>query len=406
MEILKAPYTEPVLYFINSLFDLKLGNYPTKKIKKSSSQLELLFPAAVEPHDLICSKLNIDNNFYSYLEQNKISHGRLTQKKDLKKVGNLVNWGWDCDAKSLSKELNAMCLYPSVDTVRNVNSRRLCFEFNEKTNTGVESSNYCSSQNELFKALDKFGGRHIVIKPDFGNAGYGFIQSDNGQLLKDDLNKVTNLFRQGVGVIVEPWLKRIADLSSGFILSQKGDVLTTWHHQTLCNQRGTYFANFVTPQDSLVIRHKKDLEIIIFQMAKFLYKQNYFGPVGFDSFIYIDSNGHEKIAAAIEINARLNAGMIARSVLNKTADKKPAIYRFISKKRHKLIDSYDSLKNILGDIAYNPDNKMGVLLVSPSKVDFGYGEIRTARCAFSISAETNEDVFRLDKELRKRIATS
>lgn len=403
MSLLNLPFNGAHTFFIDPLFDLRLGNYNTDNLIKGASQIALLFPAATERSDSIISNINIKSDFYEYLSENVGDCGRLIEMKLINKDDNFLFWGWDKYSSKFTKEKLLSTSYPDYEVVAKVNSRNFCFNFNQITKTGIPDSNYCRNINELNLVIKKYRDKSIVVKPDYGNAGYGFIRLTDGVLTKEYSTTLNDLFDKGNGVVVEEWLERTADISSGFILSNKGKVLKRWHHQTLCNSVGTYFANYVLNDDPLIKKYIAKLEQIIDSMAKELHHVGYYGPVGFDSFEYKTADGDIRFAPAIEINARMNVGMIARSILDKVSDNKPSFFRFISKKRHKLPGNYEDLKNILGDLKYDKDRKNGVILITPLRVDYGDGPVRTARSAFTVTAETDEELWAMDDELRRRL---
>lgn len=403
MSILKAPFSGPQTYSIDPLFDLKLAKYNIENLIKSASQLSLLFPAAITNVDSVISEINVEEDFFNYLKKNIGSYGKLISSNSIDQNQSVRFWGWDESSFLFAKRHKLKYSYPIKSTVAKVNSREFCNNFNQISKTGVPQSTYCNSFSDLNSVIEANNSKNIVIKPDFGNAGYGFMRSDEGIILEEDKIMIQQLFKKGHGVIVEPWLRRISDISSGFILSEQGDILTKWHHQTLCNHAGTYFANYIIKDDPVIQRYYKILESTILKMAEVLYNEGYFGPVGFDSFEYEKESGVVDFACAIEINARLNVGMIARSILDKVSDNKPSFFRFVSKKRHKLPGNYKEFENLLGDLNYNKETHKGVILITPLRVDYGNGPVRTTRSAFTVTADSVEELWNMDEELRKRL---
>lgn len=403
MSILKIPFKGAQTFYIDPLFDIRLGHYNTENLTKGASLVSLLFPAATESNDSIISSVSVDSKFYNYLSENIGDCGKLINEEQINPDQNILFWGWDEFSSDFADKNHLRFSYPSVDIISKVNCREFCFLFNKKTQTGIPESNYCTNNKELESVLINYQGKSIVIKPDYGSAGYGFIRSTDGVLSKEDRGAINSLFKKKHGIIIEPWLNRMADISSGFILSEKGKILKQWHHQTLCNYAGTFFANYVIKDDPLINKYKSTLEEAISSMAKELHSVGYFGPVGFDSFEYETEGGETKFAPAIEINARMNIGMIARSILNKVSFDKPSFFRFISRKRHKLPDNYKEFKDKLGDLTYDFQKQKGVILITPLRVDYGNGPMRTPRSALTVTADTVEELWAMDEELRLRL---
>lgn len=404
MSILKLPFKTPCIYHIDPLFDLRLGNFDTQALEKGASQLALLFPAAIDSCDAVISDIKINPEFYAYLSENFKEWGKIIPLNSIDNNKEIKFWGWDNLSNNFADENNFNCSYPNIDTVKEANSRKFCHRFNLINKTGIPDSHYCNDFNELTSIIKKSSYNNIVLKPDYGNAGHGFIRLNNGIILKEYEKDIAEHFKKGYGIVIEPWLDRVSDISSGFILSPKGKILESWHHQTLCNHAGTYFANYVYDSDPIIQKYKSTLQLIVNELAKYLHNVGYFGPVGFDSFEYKTDDKNISFASSIEINARMNVGMIARSILSKVSDCKPSLFRFISKKRHKLPDNYKELKEELGDLNYNQNTKTGVILITPLRVDYGFGFVKTARSAFVIVANSPDELWEMDEELRNRLS--
>lgn len=404
MSILKASSNTSQTYFIDPLFDIRLGDYNTEKLKKGASQLALLFPAAIESCDTVISDIKIQSDFYTYLSENFKEYGQLISSNLIDNNKEIKFWGWDSFSNDFASKNGFDFSYPNVEIVKNVNNRKFCQKFNLKHKTGISEAVYCENFDKLDSIIDQYNNKSIVLKPDYGNAGYGFIRLTNGILLNEHRNAISELFKKGSGIVMEPWLERVSDISSGFILSSKGKVLKSWHHQTLCNHAGTYFANYVLNPDPIIDKYIGTLELIVNEMSKELHRAGYFGPVGFDSFEYKTTDGEVKLATPIEINARMNVGMIARSILDKVSDGKPSLFRFISKKRHKLPESYRELEKKLSDLKYNKKTKNGVILITPLRINCGFGTVKTARSAFTVTADSVDGLWEMDEELRRRLS--
>ncbi len=390
------------LFYCNPLFDCSLGNFDVQNLKRAAEEMGTLFTPCIHSGDVLLLKISVPDTFREYYLSHGLDYPRLVIPGEPCASATGVPWGWNADAAALFAQAGAVCVHPDLSVVRKVNSRRFSFALNKKTKTGVPKGRYCDTFSQLIDTLKTWQDFPMVIKPAFGNAGYGFIRKTGPGLSENESRNLDRLFTDGNGVVAEPWYRRTADISSRCAISSAGKVSGVRHHQTLSNQAGTFFGDVLDANDTVIRRWREKLDKAVLCTAEKMFAEGYFGPAGFDSFLWPDNNGTEHLAAIIEINARHPMSSVAYALHDRLAPERVSLFRFIGKKRHTLPDTYGSFLKIPGGDAYNPDTKKGVFLVTPLRVSHGRDTwIQPARSAFFLVEETPEKLLALDEKLRK-----
>ncbi len=398
---------KPSLFYCNPLFDLSLGNYDTAELIPAAAEMGTLFIPCARAGDRILLSISVPDEYWEYLTRHGLECPEPVSIGKQCSGMHGVPWGWNREAYDTLLQAEAHCVHPDLSIVREVNSRKFSLQCNRKTGSGVPGACYCAMKDELMTTLDSWQQFPLVIKPDYGNAGYGFIRKESRQLFESELKQLDTFFVDSCGVIIEPWYTRTTDISSRCTISPQGSVSDIRHHRTLSNRAGTFFADVIDPHDEVIARWRKMLDLAVKNSAIALHGAGYFGPAGFDSFEWVDKKGERRLAPVIEINARHPMSSVAYALHDKLAPDNVSLFRFIGKKRHRLPDTYVELKQILGGDAYNPETKRGILLVTPPRVSHTpQSWIQPARSAFFIAEESSEKLLALDEKLRKVLIKS
>ncbi len=398
---------DPALLYCNPLFDLSLGNYDTAELIPAAAEMGTLFIPCARACDRILLSISVPDEYWEYLTHHGLDCPEPVSIGQKCSGMHGVLWGWNSEARDILLQAEAHCVHPDLSIVREVNSRKFSLQCNRKTGSGVPGACYCATKDELIITLDSWQRFPLVIKPDYGNAGYGFIRKEDRHLLESELKQLDTFFAEGCGVVVEPWYTRTADISSRCTISPQGSVSDIRHHRTLSNLAGTFFADMIDSHDEVIARWREKLDIAIYGSAMELYEAGYFGPAGMDSFEWVDKKGEVRLAPVIEINARHPMSSVAYTLHEMLAPGGVTLFRFIGKKRHRLPDTYVELKQILGDDAYNPETKRGILPVTPLRVSHTpQSWIQPARSSFFISEKSSEKLLAMDEKLRKVLLRS
>ena len=384
------------LFILNPEFDLNLSNRPiADKIKKASKQMSPLLIPALKKYDKIISNYSVDQSFYDYLSKNGINGAAIFSEDSSDIIYRAECWGVDKYVLSTFNSIkNVVVEFPDCKIVKEINSREFAYETGVELNIGVNGSRLITRSEMIKKESSTY-----VIKPLFGNAGSGFIYSDK-ESLENIKDRVASLIESDGAVIVEPWLEKIDDIATLINISKDGKIAILGHHRNISNRAGVFYANYIYGNDPVTIPWKSDLDLMAVNIATAAYKKGYWGYIGIDSITFQDNN-KLSIAMAIDINGRAPISVISYGIKENLGCRKPFLYRFISKRRVQLPDSYEELIIKLGKISYNTKTKRGVIMVTPIFQNVGRSIEKPPRTAWVIIGDDEKDTFDLDKQLRE-----
>ncbi|MBM4251758.1 MAG: ferritin-like domain-containing protein [Deltaproteobacteria bacterium] len=172
--------------------------------------------------------------------------------------------------------------------------------------------------SELVAAMSARGD--VVIKAPLGCSGRHMQRVRSGhQIEGKQLVWAERILKQQGSLVVESWVKRIADYSVQIDVQESGGVVLGIT-RFLTDQRGAYLGHVLGVKhaglDPLAVRayHElgvpETLERIGLSVAEALSQAGYLGPAGIDAFLYEDAAGI-KLRPLVEINARYTMGRIA-----------------------------------------------------------------------------------------------
>ena len=386
------------LFYFNALFDLSISKSTVSAaVKRAADEMSALIIPMGSPEDFCIVKSEFPKDYPLFLEDNGLTLPRLVNVNERFNSGVTAHpWGWDEDAEKIFKTMGVNTFRPDFDIVKKINSRECCHELSLIKKSGVPGSILLSSASDVRDFFENNPTFPLVIKPAHGNSGFGFIRV-NEPPDKTVTDKILQLIKNNI-VIAEPWLNRIMDISSSVDIHADGSLGAIRHYRCFVDSRGTFFGVYLAADDSRLSRHTQFLDGYVKTYAGYIYKSGYFGPVGFDSFVYLKKDGSEALAPVIEINARHVMSDIARSLKSKLAPGKYVFYRLLSGKRARLPDKYSQLKSILEKNLFSANTKIGILPMTPLRNTTDITR-QPYRNAFFISAESERELFELDSFL-------
>ncbi|MBD3314167.1 MAG: hypothetical protein GF344_00130 [Chitinivibrionales bacterium] len=393
----------PRLFYFNADFDFSLAGAVTEAHRRAVAELSALLLPLGSARDRVLMPLECKGEYTHFLADNGIEIARASPVGVNCEGFEGVPWGWDNDAVEVLRRHGARCVGPSVATVRNVNSRLFCYRLCKENNRGVPGARLCYTVDEVRMLLRTSLVPPFVIKPFFGSSGYGFIRKDTREPSENEIRQIQHAVKHG-GVIVEPWLDRILDISSRFVV-KNGRVGSLRHQRMHANRAGAFYGNLLVPDDPVLAPWREQLDQAATLAAEALGREGYFGPAGIDSFVYRENGGDKRLVAMNEINARIPMSAVAHALYGAVPEEYTAYFRFIGRRRHRLPDTYDSLHDLLGTLAFDRTTYTGVLPVTPLRVrrpDESWR--RPSRTAFFVAGDSERTVLSLDEALRKALA--
>ena len=226
---------------------------------------------------------------------------------------------------------------------------------------GLVESVLCESPVEVYDTIQRLratGESAVVLKACFGTAGrnrlvYEFptnarassaraADTDTQLRAAIDAWLARHLERYG-GVIVEPWLQRVADFSAQFTVEDDGRVVVHGLTRLLNDSRGRYvgtLASRIFDELSEAARRRladprRGVIPILQQAARAagaaLASEGFTGPAGIDAFAFV-RRGEIYLRPIVEINPRYTMGRVALEIARRVPAHRAALWLSLNRR--------------------------------------------------------------------------
>jgi hypothetical protein len=388
-------------YFINTDFDISL-----RSGRGEAAADSLTRQAEEMPHHLLLLGLGGDSillnesaarDFVDYLEGMGFSPPAVSVLPEVRREAEFTPFGWNREAEQLRSAYSAPVARPPLEVVRRVNGRRFAasvesigFSDDEVLGvfTSVEEVEECLS----VRPVEEDGW---VAKAEHGNAGLGNRRLRSRILTPADRRTIGRFLEEDTCVLVERWRRRVLDLSSVFEVRPSGRVVDLRIHEVVTTADGAFLGGVFERDSEALAPWVGAISDSVSRVADHLATAGYFGPVCLDSFVW-ESDGQFRLRAVVDINARLSFSISAQRLWRSWGGGNVIYWRLFSARKLRLPQSYPELAEALGERAFDPSTRRGVLLTSPLYSD---GRKRL-RFGVLLAAETRAEVEQLDRWLR------
>lgn len=296
----------------------------------------------------------------------------------------IVPWGWTKKARTFSVDRGIRSdQIPEIAAVKFVNSRSFNANFDvviRQNSTRHSFGQLCHSMDELQRVVRRLqtdGYDRWVAKPQISHAGRNRLIVTGCELNSQQngwLNK-----RLQDGVYLEPWVEVFAEHSLQFDVPAKNSDAAAPQlvgvTQLLNDGVGRYAGNLLlssnqTPELAPVIEHGH----LVCQQAQ---AAGYFGPIGIDSFRFVDATGNTGFRVCNDINARFTMGRLALNFSQYVpASESGAWCRFSQRKTgnsvNEVADPEETARNMLVDAGFKD-----VSIVRTSPLSIGGSPVAT-----------------------------
>jgi hypothetical protein len=390
----------PRLLYLNGGFDLSFTGAVPEKFRRLLGEMTLWFAPAGTDGDRIVLESEPHREYWKYLRGLGLTPPEPAVRDGRYEGLEGMPWGWDEGAAEKLSRLGARCAYPGLETVRKVNSREFSFMLGQKHGYGAAGARLCRSTAETCALFEGRGDVPLVVKPAFGNAGIGFVKVLPGTFGPKHRPRIESLFASGNPcVTVEPWLDRKADIGTRFELGRTGETGPVTHHRSLATSGGASYGMLFDPQERFIAPYRKELDAMAGIIAKELAAGGYFGPVNIDSMVVRTPQGAPRLVPMLEINARLSMGFIGRNLWEKLAPANHCLFRTLGIGRHRLPETYEELRRLLGPMAYRPGTREGVAVMTPLRSMENGALKQPDRSLLFLAAASEERLCHMDRQL-------
>jgi hypothetical protein len=359
-----------VEYEFNADFDLSLR--PGWRGARSSAELRQVEEMAVhvvligESDDSLRLPAKLPEEFVDSLAANAVHPPEETLKPEIRDGRCFQPFGWNAAAAELNRRYRQPTPHPPLDTVRTVNSRSFAARIEREFPGRSFQLGAFASQSELDDHLRRKvrGPDGWMLKSQHGNAGLGNRRLRNRTLGPVDRRWLDEILDDDDLVLLEPWVRRITDLCTTFEVDEQGRFGDLTIHEVINTADGAFIGALFDADSEPCARWGDELALTAETVADRLHAEGYFGPVCLDSFVWQDGET-QRLRRLVDLNARMHMSRAARRLWQLWGCERVVYWRFFTRRKLHLPESYAELREALGDDAFDPEHTMGVLVNSP-----------------------------------------
>ena len=159
----------------------------------------------------------------------------------------------------------------------------------------------------------------FVLKPRFGTSGRGRLAGRDGRLDPEALRGNLPRLRARGGCVVEPWLRRVEDLSAQLWVVAPDDVRLLGTLVQVVTPAGVPIGHLARlDRDGRAASGSAwddELRGAALALGRAAASLGYTGPCGLDAFSYRTPDGAERFRSVVELNARFTSGTSALALV-------------------------------------------------------------------------------------------
>lgn len=319
----------------------------------------------------------------------------------------IVAHGVSDRVERLSRECGLPLAAPAADVCKHVNSKIYSRRLAERLGLRQPAGRCCDSLERWSQTLPWArevlrGGGKVAVKDAFGVSGKGILQiSEVPRLDQLDRMFTQRSTRRGdhrLGVVVEEWVAKSADLNYQFTLARDGSVHLDFIKEAL-TENGVHMGHLVPARISAEVRD--EIAAATVGMGQTLAADGYYGVVGVDAMLDPDGG----LYPLTEINARNNMSTYQESLLELLPSSGvSALARHYPVVRPRPA-SFGAVRALLGDaLLTSPDDGSGLLVNNFATVNSGITAGGAGRLYGILVGPDAETVSALDKRVTELLA--
>jgi hypothetical protein len=357
-------------YEFNAEFDLSLrprwGGLETASEARQIDEMALHAVLIGGREDSVRLPSAPPEEFFASLDRYGLETPYVTVRPSVRPRQQLVPFGWNGAAAELNRVYARPVSHPPLEVVRRSNSRtfsaRLEQDLGEPGFQLGAFGSVAEIESHLRGAGSPIGG--WIAKSDHGNAGLGNRRLRSRELGEVDRRWLRSTLDEDDRVLLEPWVRRLADLCTTFDLGVDGNVVDLTIHEVVNTADGAFIGALFDADSEVVARCRDELERAAATVAGRLHGDGYFGPVCLDAFVWQDG-GRPRLRPLVDLNARLHMSRPARRLWKRWRRARMVYWRFFTRRKLRLPEGPGEMEEALGDDAFDSVRMRGILVTSP-----------------------------------------
>lgn len=221
-------------------------------------------------------------------------------------------WGWSRAVQLWCERHDCACEEQLLSAAFEVNSRAFSAHLESAARVAPPWSRFVHDLEEFEAIVSAGTGPSLqwVVKAAYGMSARERIVFSE-QPRPNELAWIRKQFNMGHGVLVEPWLEAIAEVSFQFEVRGPADVECLGLTQLVTDARGRHVANRVSTSRDVPDMWTEAVPHVT-QAAQAVAARRYRGPLGIDVMCFRDpETGTPRLRPIQDLNARLTMGRLA-----------------------------------------------------------------------------------------------
>lgn len=220
----------------------------------------------------------------------------------------IIPWGYSKSVESFAKVHKLTYESPPLEIVKNVNSKAWSFRQAPKLFNACLLYSLQDLEN-----LVKNMTHQIVLKSCYGFSGRGHCFISEPKINEKVLSFCQKEWEKQNPLIAEPWLKRILDFSSQWLVTKKGEISLVGATKMLNTPSGQYEGSIIGSAAQLFPENQEWFSehlVTAQKILKQLRHEGYFGFVGIDAMVCEDPKSQKPfLHPVVEVNARMTMAL-------------------------------------------------------------------------------------------------
>lgn len=243
----------------------------------------------------------------------------------------IIPWGWN---PALRKKLLGCGIreenLPSMEELKLLrqyagrqNAVKMLRELNQLRDDFCGKSYFFENMTDLLNYLSKSKGDTVLKTPNSGS-GKGLVWI-KGKITDKQSDRCRRIIKEQGGIIAEPVLDKVQDFAMEFYM-EKGKAVFSGYSLFKSAGSGAYAGNFLLPDEAIekVLARYVFVETLRWVRSFYLqrltgYFPEYNGYVGVDMMVCKTAD-HYRIQPCVEMNVRMNMGVVARIIYDRFVD--------------------------------------------------------------------------------------